>query len=54
MANVATKKVSQSYGEAKDAQKNVVFDLGAFVGDLTVEEDASGYDPSLCGFRNLR
>ncbi|GMY07986.1 vacuolar protein sorting-associated protein 52 A isoform X1 [Fagus crenata] len=49
MADVATNKVGQSYGEAKDAQKNVVFDLGAFVGDLTVEEDASGDDISLDG-----
>ena len=30
-----------SFGDANDAQKNV-FDLGAFVGDLTFEEDTSG------------
>ncbi|KAJ0085823.1 hypothetical protein Patl1_07114 [Pistacia atlantica] len=35
MANVV---VGGSFG---DSQKNV-FDLGAFVGDLTFEEDASG------------
>ncbi|XP_059449274.1 vacuolar protein sorting-associated protein 52 A-like isoform X2 [Corylus avellana] len=48
MANVATNKVS--YGETNDAQKNV-FDLGAFVGDLTVEEDASSDDMSLEGLQ---
>ncbi|KAJ0024207.1 hypothetical protein Pint_06921 [Pistacia integerrima] len=37
-----------SFGDANDAQKNV-FDLGAFVGDLTFEEDASGDDISLEG-----
>lgn len=31
-----------SYDENNDAQKTV-FDLGAFVGDLTVDEDASRY-----------
>ncbi|XP_059449269.1 vacuolar protein sorting-associated protein 52 A-like isoform X1 [Corylus avellana] len=50
MANVATNKVGQSYGETNDAQKNV-FDLGAFVGDLTVEEDASSDDMSLEGLQ---
>lgn len=42
----------RSYGETNDAQKNV-FDLGAFVGDLTVEEDAGRYDCSLCCWMDL-
>ncbi|XP_059446480.1 vacuolar protein sorting-associated protein 52 A-like isoform X1 [Corylus avellana] len=42
--------MGQSYGETNDAQKNV-FDLGAFVGDLTVEEDASSGDMSLEGLQ---
>ncbi|KAE8022213.1 hypothetical protein FH972_008036 [Carpinus fangiana] len=50
MANVATNKVGRAYGETNDAQKNV-FDLGAFVGDLTVEEDASSDDMSLEGLQ---
>lgn len=33
---------SPSIGETSDAQKNV-FDLGAFVGDLTLEEDPSRF-----------
>lgn len=42
----------QSYGDATDANKPE-FDLGAFVGDLTAEEDASRYsffhiDNNLC------
>ncbi|KAJ0087279.1 hypothetical protein Patl1_06930 [Pistacia atlantica] len=41
MADVAANQVGGSFGDANDAQKNV-FDLGAFVGDLTFEEDASG------------
>ncbi|KAJ0085423.1 hypothetical protein Patl1_07211 [Pistacia atlantica] len=41
MANVVENRVGGSFGDANDAQKNV-FDLGAFVGDLTFEEDASG------------
>ncbi|KAF5457044.1 hypothetical protein F2P56_021180 [Juglans regia] len=40
----------QSYGETNDAQKNV-FDLGAFVGDLTIEEDVSSDDISLEGLQ---
>lgn len=50
MADVATNKVGRSYGETNDAQKNV-FDLGAFVGDLTVEEDAGSDDISLEGLQ---
>ncbi|KAJ0025963.1 hypothetical protein Pint_06755 [Pistacia integerrima] len=41
MADVAANQVDGSFGDANDAQKNV-FDLGAFVGDSTFEEDASG------------
>ncbi|KAJ0086251.1 hypothetical protein Patl1_06942 [Pistacia atlantica] len=41
MADVAANQVGGSFGDANDAQKNVL-DLGAFVGDLTFEEDASG------------
>ena len=37
-----------SYVEINGAQKNVAFDFGAFVGDLSVEEDASRYDSSIC------
>ncbi|CAL8998031.1 unnamed protein product [Prunus brigantina] len=50
MAHVATNKEGHSYGENNDAQK-MVFDLGAFVGDLTVEEDASSDDISLEGLQ---
>jgi hypothetical protein len=42
----------QSYGETNDAQKYVL-DLGAFIGDLTVEEDASRNDCSLCCWMDL-
>jgi hypothetical protein len=42
----------RAYGETNDAQKNV-FDLGAFVGDLTVEEDASRYGCSLFCWMDL-
>lgn len=38
----------EPYVETNDVQKNV-FDLGAFVGDLTIEEDASRYDASFYG-----
>ncbi|KAK7397366.1 hypothetical protein VNO78_18535 [Psophocarpus tetragonolobus] len=48
MADVAGASVSPSIGETNDAQKNV-FDLGAFVGDLTLEEDPSSDDISLEG-----
>ncbi|KAG2714014.1 hypothetical protein I3760_03G006400 [Carya illinoinensis] len=48
MAAVATNKVS--YGETNDDQKNI-FDLGAFVGDLTIEEDVSSDDISLEGLQ---
>ncbi|KAJ0024576.1 hypothetical protein Pint_06955 [Pistacia integerrima] len=40
MADVVANQVGGSFGDANDAQRNV-FDLGAFVGDLTFEEDAS-------------
>ncbi|XP_034221178.1 vacuolar protein sorting-associated protein 52 A isoform X4 [Prunus dulcis] len=50
MAHVATNKEGHSYDENNDAQK-MVFDLGAFVGDLTVEEDASSDDISLEGLQ---
>ena len=33
----------QFYDVSNDDAQKAVFDLGAFVGDLTVEEDASGY-----------
>ncbi|GKV00398.1 hypothetical protein SLEP1_g13091 [Rubroshorea leprosula] len=45
MADVTTNKV-----ETTEAPKNV-FDLGAFVGDLTFEEDASSDDVSLDGLQ---
>ncbi|KAJ0082498.1 hypothetical protein Patl1_10747 [Pistacia atlantica] len=48
MTNVGANQVGGSFGDANGAQKNV-FDLGAFVGDLTFEEDASGDDISLEG-----
>ncbi|KAI4350120.1 hypothetical protein L6164_010634 [Bauhinia variegata] len=50
MADVAGQIVSPSFVETNDAQKNV-FDLGAFVGDLTVEEDLSSDDISLEGLQ---
>ncbi|KAF5457043.1 hypothetical protein F2P56_021181 [Juglans regia] len=50
MADVTMSNVEQSYGETNDAQKNV-FDLGAFVGDLTIEEDVSSDDISLEGLQ---
>ncbi|KAJ0086258.1 hypothetical protein Patl1_06948 [Pistacia atlantica] len=48
MPDVVANQVGGSFGDANDAQRNV-FDLGAFVGDLTFEEDASGDDTSLEG-----
>ncbi|KAJ0087277.1 hypothetical protein Patl1_06932 [Pistacia atlantica] len=48
MADVVANQVGGSFGDGNDAQKNV-FDLGAFVGDLTFEEDASGDDISFEG-----
>ncbi|XP_031263397.1 uncharacterized protein LOC116121587 [Pistacia vera] len=48
MADVVANQVGGSFGDANDAQRNV-FDLGAFVGDLTFEEYASGDDTSLEG-----
>ncbi|KAG6656240.1 hypothetical protein I3843_04G008200 [Carya illinoinensis] len=50
MADVTMNNVEQSYGETNDAQKNV-FDLGAFVGDLTIEEDVSSDEISLEGLQ---
>ncbi|KAA8544546.1 hypothetical protein F0562_022595 [Nyssa sinensis] len=50
MAEVESNKGSHSFGETTEAQKSV-FDLGAFVGDLTVEEDASSDDVSLEGLQ---
>ncbi|KAL7238032.1 hypothetical protein ACSBR2_004182 [Camellia fascicularis] len=48
MAEVATSKLGHSYGGTNGGQKSV-FDLEAFVGDLTVEDDASTDDMSLEG-----
>ncbi|KAK3031470.1 hypothetical protein RJ639_036530 [Escallonia herrerae] len=48
MTEVATNKLGQSFDEAN---ANSVFDLGAFVGDLTVEEDANSDDISLEGLQ---
>lgn len=42
----------QSYDDSSDTNK-FVFDLGDFVGDLTVEEDASRYSPKLFMFVSL-
>ncbi|PON34867.1 Vps [Parasponia andersonii] len=50
MAEVATNKEDHSYQEYNDAQKSL-FDLGTFVGDLNVEEDASSDDISLEGLQ---
>ncbi|KAM7511463.1 hypothetical protein LguiB_010338 [Lonicera macranthoides] len=50
MADVEPQKWGQSYGDATDANKPE-FDLGAFVGDLTAEEDASSEDISLEGLQ---
>lgn len=43
-------RVGHSYGETNDAQKYIL-DLGAFVGDLSFEEDASNDDVSLEGLQ---
>ncbi|KAJ0024572.1 hypothetical protein Pint_06959 [Pistacia integerrima] len=51
MADVVANQVGGSFGDANDAQRNV-FDLGAFVGDLTLEEDASAEILEIA--RNLR
>ncbi|KAK2967713.1 hypothetical protein RJ640_006085 [Escallonia rubra] len=48
MTEVATNKLGQSFDEANT---DSVFDLGAFVGDLTVEEDANSDDISLEGLQ---
>ncbi|XP_062110988.1 vacuolar protein sorting-associated protein 52 A isoform X1 [Humulus lupulus] len=50
MAEVASNKEGYSYQEYNDTQKNV-FDLGTFVGDLNVEEDANSDDISLEGLQ---
>ncbi|XP_061366393.1 vacuolar protein sorting-associated protein 52 A-like [Gastrolobium bilobum] len=50
MADVAGTTVSPSIGETNDAQKNV-FDLGAFVEHLTLEEDPSSDEISLEGLQ---
>ncbi|KAL5560816.1 hypothetical protein UlMin_037027 [Ulmus minor] len=50
MAEVAISKEDHSYQENNDALKSV-FDLGTFVGDLNVEEDASSDDMSLEGLQ---
>lgn len=50
MAELATNKLGQSYDDSSDTSK-FVFDLGDFVGDLTVEEDASSDDLSLEGLQ---
>ncbi|EEF42794.1 Vacuolar protein sorting protein, putative [Ricinus communis] len=47
--NTNTKQQDQSYGGIEDDAPRNVFDLGAFVGDLTVEEDAASDDISLEG-----
>ncbi|KAF5946711.1 hypothetical protein HYC85_016939 [Camellia sinensis] len=48
MAEVATSKLGHSYGGTNGGPKSV-FDLEDFVGDLTVEDDASSDDISLEG-----
>ncbi|KAI8571148.1 hypothetical protein RHMOL_Rhmol01G0096100 [Rhododendron molle] len=48
MVEVTTNKQGESFGETGDAH-GAVFELGAFVGDLAVEEDASIDDISLEG-----
>lgn len=50
MAEVATSNLGQSYGDTNDAHKSI-FDLGEFVGDLTVEEEDSSDDISLEGLQ---
>ncbi|PKI72496.1 hypothetical protein CRG98_007099 [Punica granatum] len=48
MAEIAN--LGHSFGELPDAQKSI-FDLGEFVGDLTIEDDASSDDVSLEGLQ---
>ncbi|KVH98490.1 vacuolar protein sorting-associated protein 52 A [Cynara cardunculus var. scolymus] len=50
MAEVASNEQRKAEGETTDAGKSV-FNLGAVVGDLTVEEDASSNDISLEGLQ---
>ncbi|KAI9072179.1 hypothetical protein K1719_045846 [Acacia pycnantha] len=50
MPEIAQSTVSPSFGENNDTPKNG-FDLGAFVGDLSVEEDISSDDISLEGLQ---
>nr|GEX15181.1 vacuolar protein sorting-associated protein 52 A [Tanacetum cinerariifolium] len=50
MADAATNELLKPEGETTDASKSV-FNLGAVVGDLTVEEDASSNDISLEGLQ---
>ncbi|XP_023760386.1 vacuolar protein sorting-associated protein 52 A isoform X1 [Lactuca sativa] len=50
MAEAATNELLKPEGEATDASKSV-FNLGAVVGDLTIEEDASSNDISLEGLQ---
>ncbi|XP_015574913.2 vacuolar protein sorting-associated protein 52 A isoform X2 [Ricinus communis] len=49
LTNNTNTKQDQSYGGIEDDAPRNVFDLGAFVGDLTVEEDAASDDISLEG-----
>ncbi|CAK9151916.1 unnamed protein product [Ilex paraguariensis] len=49
-ADIVTNKLGESYGETNDGQKSVL-DLGAFVGDLSVEDDVSRDDISLEGLQ---
>ncbi|KAG5562482.1 hypothetical protein RHGRI_005268 [Rhododendron griersonianum] len=48
MAEVTTNKLVHSFDVTNDVQKSL-FDLGAFVGDLSVEEDTNNDDISLEG-----
>lgn len=48
MADAVANQGDNSFADKNETPKNV-FDLGAFVGDLTFEEDASGDDISLEG-----
>ncbi|GKA00386.1 hypothetical protein Tco_0672936 [Tanacetum coccineum] len=50
MADAATNELLKPEGETTDVSKSV-FNLGAVVGDLTVEEDASSNDISLEGLQ---
>ncbi|TQE07339.1 hypothetical protein C1H46_006992 [Malus baccata] len=51
MAYVSSNKEGDSYDVSNGDAQKTVFDLGAFVGDLTVEEDASSDDISLEGLQ---